>query len=81
MKDLPIYYEEKHLYDIAYRNTEYVGYTSSVKQVVDDMAEGDYEGINAFTPEFGKKNNEVFRYQDLKVKQYFADMWTKVKAY
>ena len=68
-------------YDIAYRNTEYVGYTSSVKQVVDDMAEGDYEGINAFTPEFGKKNNEVFRYQDLKVKQYFADMWTKVKAY
>ncbi|MCR5292068.1 MAG: extracellular solute-binding protein [Eubacterium sp.] len=68
-------------YDIAYRNTEYVGYTSSVQKVVEDLSEEDYEGINAFTPEFGKKNNEVFRYQELKIKQYFADMWTKVKAY
>ncbi len=68
-------------YDIARRNTEYVGYTSSVEQVVEDLSKEDFEGINAFTPVFGKKNNEVFRYQELKIKQYFADMWTKVKAY
>ena len=51
------------------------------KKIVDDLRITEYEGIDAYTPVFGAPNNEVFRYQDMETKQYFADLWTKVKAY
>ena len=68
-------------YDVCYTNTEFIGYTPAVKQVADDMAADDYEGIDAFVPKMGSPNNEVFAYQDKKTKQYYSDLWTKVKAY
>ncbi|MBR1673548.1 MAG: extracellular solute-binding protein [Eubacterium sp.] len=68
-------------YDNAYDNSVYVGYTSPVKDVAGELAATEFEMINAYTPSFGEKENEVFRYQDTKIKQYFADLWTKVKAY
>ena len=37
--------------------------------------------IDAFVPKMGSPNNEVFAYQDKKTKQYYSDLWTKVKAY
>lgn len=68
-------------YDVAYRNSLYVGYTSPVKEVADAIAGGEYEGINAYVPSFGGENNEVFGYQDMNLKQFIANLWTKVKAY
>lgn len=68
-------------YDIAYANSAYVGYTSPVLAVKAELAGTDYEGINAYAPVFGYGSNEVFRYQEPEIKQYFADLWTKVKAY
>ena len=68
-------------YDVCRQNTEFIGYTPSVLAVRDDMAEDDYEGIDAFMPEFGKEKNESFRYQEKDIKQYFTDLWTKVKSY
>ena len=67
--------------DIALANGSYVGYTSPVKSVKDELASSDFEGIDAYLPEFGKPKNEVFMYQDMKIKEHFADLWTKVKAY
>lgn len=67
--------------DHAYDNSYEVGYTSPVMEAADKLAAGDYAGIDAYAPVFGNPNNEVFRYQDMEIKQYFADMWTKVKAY
>ena len=55
--------------------------TSPLKDVADELAETEYEGISSYTPGFGKEKNEVFRYQDSKLKSKFADLWTKVKAY
>lgn len=65
----------------AYANSLHVGYTSPIKEVADQLAVEEYAGIHAYVPVFGGENNEVFRYQETEIKQYFADMWTKVKAY
>ena len=67
--------------DVASRNSVFVGYTSPIKEVADELAGTEFEGISAYAPAFGAEKNEVFGYQELKLKQYIADLWTKVKAY
>lgn len=67
--------------EVAEKNSAYVGYTSPVKKVQETLAAGDFSKISAYTPGFGGAENEVFRYQDTRLKQVFADYWTKVKAY
>lgn len=68
-------------YDVVVQNTDFVGYTTPVTQVREDLKDTDFEGINAYDPVFGAENNEVFRYQDSETRQLFSDLWTKVKAY
>lgn len=68
-------------YETAYANSAYVGYTSPVLAVAQKLSETDFEGISSYAPAFGYEKNEVFRYQQPDIKQYFADLWTKVKAY
>ena len=68
-------------YDAAYANSAYVGYSSPITEVSNELSEEDYEGIDAYVPDFGYELNESFRYQETSIKQYFADLWTKVKAY
>ena len=65
----------------ARANSIHVGYTSPIKEVADQLAQEEFAGIDAYAPVFGGENNEVFRYQETEIKQYYADMWTKVKAY
>lgn len=64
----------------ALSNTEEVGYTSTVQSAFDAMVEGDYEGISSYIPEVGNPNSEIFAYQEPKIKQKYAELWTKVKA-
>ena len=66
--------------DVAYANTQYVGYSSPVLSVYEQMQEDDYEGINAYVPRVGYENDEIFRYQETEIKKLFAELWTKVKA-
>ena len=68
-------------YDNALVNTAFVGYTSPIAQVNEELAASDYEGIDAFLPEFGLPNDETFAPQDLALKEYIAELWTKVKSY
>ena len=68
-------------YDVVYTNSIFVGYTTPVTAVREDFKDAEYEGIDSYTPVFGAENNEVFRYQDTDIRQYFSDLWTKVKAY
>jgi spermidine/putrescine-binding protein len=65
-------------YDAAYDNSITVGYTSSNLQVKNDIAAGDYDGINAYLPRSGYDKDEVFRYNDVLV-QKLSDLWNKVK--
>ena len=68
-------------YDNICTNTYFVGYTTPVVKAREDLRTGEYDGIDAYMPNFGAKNNEVFRYQDTDLRAYYSDLWTKVKAY
>ena len=64
----------------ALSNTEEVGYTSTVKSAFETMTEGDYAGISSYIPDISNTKDEIFGYQQPKIKQKFAELWTKVKA-
>ncbi len=66
--------------DNAYANTAEVGYTSPVVEARTKAAEEDYPGISAYLPDTSASTNEVFAYQEQETKEYFAELWTKVKA-
>ena len=65
-------------YDASYDNSITVGYTSGNKEVKDDIANGEYDGIDAYVPRSGYEKDEVFRYNDVLV-QKLSDLWNKVK--
>jgi spermidine/putrescine transport system substrate-binding protein len=67
--------------DIALKNTIYVGYTTPVQSVFDQVTAvgGDYEGMAAYIPRTGYAKDETFRY-DENLKKQLSDLWTKVKA-
>lgn len=61
-------------------NTEYIGYSSSVKSVYEEMQKTTFKGIDAYVVDDSNKKNEVFRYQDTDTKKYMSELWTKVIA-
>ncbi|MBR2916742.1 MAG: extracellular solute-binding protein, partial [Clostridia bacterium] len=61
-------------------NTQAVGYSSCIASVYEEMQKTDYEGVSAYTPRLMGKDDEVFRYQSQKTKEYCATLWTKIKA-
>lgn len=65
-------------YDHAYENSSYVGYTSPNQAVMDDLAAGDFDGINAYVPRIDNENDEVFVYNEV-TRKIISNMWSKVK--
>lgn len=65
-------------YDASYDNSITVGYTSSNKEVKDDIAGGEYDGIEAYVPRSGYAKDEVFRFNETLV-QLLSDRWNRVK--
>lgn len=66
--------------DHAYANTIEVGYTSPVTEARNRAIEDAFAGNEAYLPDLTREKDEVFRYQEQTVREYFADLWTKVKA-
>ncbi len=66
--------------DNAFKNSEAVGYTSSVKSVFEEVRDTIYEGNGAYVPRQDGAKDEYFRYQDTETKKYCAELWTKVKS-
>lgn len=68
-------------YDAAMDNSSYVGYTSSNKEVTEELGGegGDYDGINAYTPRSGYDKDEVFQYDEA-TRKIIADLWSRVKV-
>lgn len=60
-------------------NSEAVGYSSPVESAFDAMKNTVYEGIDAYIPPSGDKN-EVFGHQKSEIKKYCAELWTKIKS-
>ncbi|MGN0513456.1 MAG: ABC transporter substrate-binding protein [Lachnospiraceae bacterium] len=65
----------------ALANSEEVGYASPVKTAYEEMQKTTYSGISAYVTDTTRSSDEVFGYQDTEIKKYFANLWTKVKAY
>ena len=65
-------------YDHAYENSSYVGYTSPNEAVMNELAEGDFAGINAYVPRTDNENDEVFVYNEV-TRKIISNMWSKVK--
>ncbi len=67
-------------YEQAYANSSYVGYTSPIQEVMDDIygEGGDYEGINSYIPRTGNDNDEVFVYNE-DTRKIISNLWSKVK--
>lgn len=68
-------------YDAAMDNSSYVGYTSPNKEVMEELGgkDGDYDGINAYTPRAGYDKDEVFQYDET-TRKIIANLWSRVKV-
>ena len=68
-------------YDIAYTNSEWVGYTSPHKDVLADLSSmgGYFEGNEAYVPRQGYEMDEVFEDNQV-LKERLTQLWIKVKA-
>lgn len=65
-------------YEGAMENSSFVGYTSANQQVMDELANGEFEGINAYLPRTGNANDEVFNY-DEQTRKTISDLFSRVK--
>lgn len=68
--------------EIAYNNTIYVGYSSPIQSVFDEVStdeEEGYGGISAYVSRVGYEKDEVFHYNETQRKK-IAELWTLVKA-
>ncbi len=65
-------------YEGAYDNSSYVGYTSANEEVLNDLAETDFEGINAYIPRTDNDNDEVFEYNE-NTRKTISTLWSRVK--
>ena len=65
-------------YEAAYDNSSYVGYTSPNREVMEELSETDFAGINAYLPRTGYDKDEVFEF-DENVRRLIADQFSRVK--
>lgn len=66
-------------YEAAYDNSSYVGYTASNMEAQDELAEGEFAGIDSYVPRSGNPNDEVFTYNE-NTRKTFADLWSRIKV-
>ncbi|MEA5017866.1 MAG: ABC transporter substrate-binding protein [Erysipelotrichaceae bacterium] len=67
--------------DVAAANSSYVGYTSPVQAVYDEMigVDGEYEGNIAYEPRLGYEFDESFKNNEA-MRKVIADLWTRIKS-
>ncbi len=66
--------------DVAIQNTAYIGYDSAVKSVYEYYRDEEYAGNPGCAPDTSNPKSEEFKYQEQKIKEYCASLWTKVKS-
>ncbi len=67
--------------DVAIQNTRYIGYDSAVKSAYEYYRDKEYAGNAGCAPDTSNPKNEEFRYQEKEIKEYCAELWTKVKSH
>lgn len=68
-------------YDASYDNSITVGYSSSNKEVLEDLSaeDGEFYGNEAYLPREGYEKDEIFHDNEV-LKKKLSDLWIKVKA-
>lgn len=66
-------------YEAQMMNSTYVGYTAANKEVEDELASTDFEGINSYVPRTGYDLDETFEYNP-DSRKTIADYWSCVKV-
>lgn len=66
-------------FDVAFNNSLYVGYTSPVLEVKEELANSEFKGISSYSPRSGYKKDEGFRFNE-EMKRLLAELWIKIKA-
>ena len=67
-------------YDVAYANSEYIGYTSPNEEVLTALSseDGEYYGIDAYVPRVGFEDDETFINDDT-IRKIISEYWVKIK--
>lgn len=67
-------------YEQAYANSSYVGYTSPIQDVMDDIYGdgGEYQGIESYIPRSDYEKDEGFVYNE-DTRKIISNLWSKVK--
>ena len=66
-------------YDSAMDSSITVGYTSSIKEVVEELSKTDFEGNEGYNFDSTNPNNEVFKHNET-LKKILSDLWIKIKV-
>ncbi len=66
-------------HDVAYANSEEVGYASPVQKVYDELANGEYKGNAAYVTREMTEKDEMFSYNK-KLTEKLSELWVKVIA-
>ncbi len=64
----------------AVKNSEMVGYSSSVQSVFEELSKTVYAEISSYVSRQNYEKDEYFSYQEPDIKKYCAELWTKVKS-
>ena len=65
--------------DIATLNSMFVGYSSPIQSVFDELKMTEFDGLDAYSPRLDYPQDEVFKYNE-DIKRIISDLWVKVKA-
>lgn len=60
-------------------NSLTVGYTSSNKDVLNDLSNGEFEGNEAYMPRTDNENDEIFHDNEV-LRRKLSDLWIRVKS-
>ena len=67
-------------YDVQYQNSSYVGYSSVNADALQDLANEEFEGNEAYLPKERNANDESFHYQDQDHREFLAENWALIKV-
>ena len=65
-------------YEAQMLNSSFVGYTSPNQEVMDELSNGEFKGIDAYLPRLDDPYDETFQY-NADTRKIIADYWSRVK--
>lgn len=65
-------------YEVQMQNSSYIGYSSVNAEALKDLAEGEFEGNEAYLPKDRSDKDESFNYKEKEHREYLAESWAHI---